>query len=341
MDAPQPRPPLIGLRVLLALIMVVIYGLAIYALAWLPTFADGADENIAMVLISGACLLSAGIGSLMTVLVDPRAERPFGQHLGYAMLALLITAILTVVLFTEGIVCLIMAVPILEPGLAIGIVIASVTLHWWQNRYGAFIVVALPLLVLPLEVRMDWPDYQGHVSTEVIIAAAPDVVWANTVEIPAIDPATLPFAPSHNLMFFPRPIDARLDRHGPGATRFLTWSKGIHFREHITEWDQNRRLGWTFGFDPDSIPVEIDRHLRPDAEASKLLRGEYVLEPLPDGRTRLVLTTYYEVSLPWNGYGRFWANRLLGDFHTAVLDVVKERPEGALQVAAAPISPPA
>ena len=31
----------------------------------------------------------------------------------------------------------------------------------------------------------------------------------------------------------------------------------------------------------------------------------------------------------------------LARFHTAVLDVVKERPEGALQVAAAPISPPA
>ena len=338
MDAPQPRRPLIGLRVLLALIVVVIYGLAIYALAWLPISAEG---NAAMVLVSGAFLLAAGIGSLMTVLVDPRGERPFGQLLGYAMLALLVAAILTVVLFTEGIVCLFMAVPILVPGVAIGIAIASATLHWWQNRYGAFMVVALPLLVLPLEVRMDWPDYQGHVSTEVIIDAPADAVWANTVEIPAIDAATLPFTPSHNLMFFPRPIDARLDHHGPGATRFLTWTGGIHFREHITEWDQNRRLGWTFGFDPDSIPAEIDSHLRPDAEASKLLRGEYVLEPMADGRTKLVLTTYYQVSLPWNGYGRFWANRLLTDFHSVVLDVVKERSEAASQVAAAPAAPPA
>ena len=340
MDAPQPRPPLIGLRVLLALIVVVIYGLAIYALAWLPDGASEDDDGL-FPLIAGAFLLSAGIGSLMTVLVDPRAEKTFTQLLSYVVLAIGIITLLTVVLFKEGIVCIIMAIPILAPGIMLGIAIALATLRWWQNRYGAFMVVALPLLVLPLELRMDWPDYQGHVSTEVIIAAAPDVVWANTVEIPAIDPATLPFTPSHNLMFFPRPIDARLDRHGPGATRFLTWSKGIHFREHITEWDQNRRLGWTFGFDPDSIPVEIDRHLRPDAEASKLLRGEYVLEALPDGRTRLVLTTYYVVSLPWNGYGRFWANRLLGDFHTAVLDVVKERSEGASQAAAAPAAPPA
>ena len=141
-------------------------------------------------------------------------------------------------------------------------------------------------------------------------------------------------------MFFPRPLDARLDRHGPGATRYLTWTSGVHFREHITEWDQNRRLGWTFGFDPDSIPAEIDSHLRPDAEESKLLRGEYVLEPLPGGRTRLLLTTHYEVSLPLNGYGRWWADRLLGDFHSVVLDVVKQRAETAA-VAAAPAAPPA
>ena len=338
MDA--PKSPLIGLRVLLALIVVVIYGLGIYALAWLPDGA-GEDDDLMFPLISGAFLLSAGIGSLLTVLVDPRAEKSFTQLLSYAVLTVGIICMLTVILFTEGIVCIIMAIPIFAPGIMLGIFFAATTLKWWQNRYGAFMVVALPLLVLPLEIRMDWPDYQGHVSTEVIIDAAPDVVWANTVEIPAIDPASLRFTPSHNLMFFPHPIDARLDRHGSGATRFLRWSGGIHFREHITLWDQNRRLGWTFGFDPDSIPAEIDSHLRPDSETSKLLRGEYVLEPLADGRTRLVLTTHYEVSLPWNGYGRLWANRLLTDFHTVVLDVVKERSEASLPVAAAPISPPA
>lgn len=336
MDA--PKSPLIGLRFLLALIVVVIYGLAIYALAWLPRGGDGSP---ATVLISGALLLSAGIGSLMTVLVDPRAEKPFRQLLGYAMTALVVIAVLIMVIFAEGIICLIMAVPILVPGIMLGIAFAAASLQWWQSSHGAFMVVALPLLVLPLEIRMDWPDYQGHVSTEVIIAAPADVVWANTVEIPAIYPATLPFTPSHDLMFFPQPVDARLDRHGPGATRFLTWSKGIHFREHITEWGQNRRLGWTFGFDPDSIPAEIDSHLRPDSETSRLLRGDYVLEPMADGRTRLVLTTYYEVSLPWNGYGRFWANRLLTDFHTVVLDVVKQRSEAPSQAAAAPLSPPA
>lgn len=335
-----PRSRLIGLRFLLALVVVVIYGLAIYAISWLPDGA-GKDDDSALVLISGVLLLAAGSGSLMTVLVDPRGEKSLGKLLGYVGIALAVVTVLTVIVFAEGIVCIIMAVPILVPGMAIGMVAAKASLRAWQNRYGAFMVVALPLLVLPLEIRVDWPDYQGFVTTEVIIAAPADTVWAETVEIRDIDPKALRFTPSHSLMFFPRPLDAQLDRHGPGATRYLKWTGGVHFREHITEWDQNRRLGWTFGFDPDSIPAEIDSHLRPDAEASKLLSGEYVLEPMADGRTRLVLTTHYQVSLPWNGYGRFWADLLLNDFHSVVLDVVKQRAEAAAVVAAAPAPPPA
>ena len=336
MDDLPRRSRLIGLRLLLALVVVVIYGLGIYVITWLPSDADNSP-----VVIAGALLVAAGIGSLITVLVDPRGEKTFGELLGYAVLALLITMALTAALFGEGIVCLIMAMPILAFGVPVGIAVSMASLRWFQNRHGAFMVVALPLMVLPLELRMDWPDYQGLVTTEIIIAAPPETVWANTVEIRDIDPDTLRFTASHNLMFFPRPLDARLDRRGPGATRYLTWTSGVHFREHITEWDQNRRLGWTFGFDPDSIPARVDSHLRPDAEATKLLRGEYVLEPLPDGRTRLVLTTHYQVSLPWNSYGRWWANLLLDDFHSVVLDVVKQRAEADARVAAAPETPPA
>lgn len=154
------RSRLIGLRALLALVVVVVYGLAIYMLAWLPR---GGGDGV-MVLISGGLLLAAGIGSLMTVLVDPRGEKTFGQLLTYAAVALLVVTLLTVVLFAEGIVCIIMAVPILLPGVSLGIAAAQLSTRRWQNRHGAFMVVALPLLVLPLEVRMDWSDYQGFVT---------------------------------------------------------------------------------------------------------------------------------------------------------------------------------
>ncbi|MDO5605854.1 MAG: hypothetical protein Q4G25_11915 [Paracoccus sp. (in: a-proteobacteria)] len=311
---------LLPLRVMLGLFVAVVYGLAIYMLVWLPP--DGAIK-----LISGVLLLAMGIGSITGVVADPLGQRDLGQYINMGLAALAVTSLLTVVLFAEGVICLIMAAPIMVPGAIFGAWIARATIRWWRSRRGAMMVIALPLLVLPIETRMDWPEYQGQVTTAIIINAPPETVWAETVEIRDIDPDRLRFTPSHNLMFFPRPLDARLDRQGVGATRYLTWTSGVSFREYITEWDQPRRLGWTFGFDPDSIPPELDAHLRPDGEASKLLRGEYVLEDLGDGRTRLILTTHYGIALPVNAYGRWWADRLLGDFHTVVLDVVKARAE--------------
>lgn len=313
------------LRLIWGSLVVVIYGLVLYAIIWAVPDPDGLIR-----LVSGALLLSMGIGSLSSVMTDPQARQPLARHIHIAMIELLVLCLLTVVLFAEGIVCLIMAAPIMIPGTVLGVWIAWSTRRWWRKRGATLTVIALPLLVYPLEMQVSWPDYHGHVTTEIAIAAPPATVWANTVEIRDIDPATLRFTPSHDLMFFPRPLDARLDQYGPGATRYLTWTSGVHFREHITDWQPSRRLGWTFGFDPDSIPAELDGHLRADGEASELLRGEYVLEPDGKGGTILRLTTYYRVSLPWNGYGRWWADRLLTDFHSTVLDVVKDRAETAV-----------
>ena len=58
------------------------------------------------------------------------------------------------------------------------------------------------------------------------------------------------------------------------------------------------------------------------------------------GGTVLRLTTYYKVSLPWNGYGRWWADRLLTDFHSVVLDVVKQRAEADAAAVPSPSAPP-
>ncbi|TKW67299.1 MAG: SRPBCC family protein [Paracoccus denitrificans] len=326
------------LRLVWGILITITYGLAIYTVIWaVPDTAQGLQ------LISGAVLLSMGIGGICSAMTDPLARQSLWRHIYVSMFVLLLLCLLTVVLFTEGIVCLVMAAPLMIPGVIAGVCVAWMTMRWWQNRGATLTVIALPLLVYPLELQINWPDYQGQVMTEITIDAPPEVVWSNTVEIRDIDPASLRFTPTHNLMFFPRPLDARLDREGPGATRSLTWTSGVHFREHITEWEKNRRLAWTFGFDSDSIPAEVDGHLRPDAEASELLHGDYVLEPNGEGGTVLRLTTYYKVSLPWNGYGRWWADRLLTDFHSVVLDVVKSRAESEADALAEsrPSNPPA
>jgi hypothetical protein len=73
----------------------------------------------------------------------------------------------------------------------------------------------------------------------------------------------------------------------------------------------------------DTHVVIGDRHF--DVE-----RGEYDLREIAPGTTELSLSTTYRISTRVNGYGNFWAQRTLDDFHTVVLGLIKRRAELAL-----------
>ncbi|MFV0408346.1 MAG: hypothetical protein ACK5LJ_01175 [Paracoccus sp. (in: a-proteobacteria)] len=49
------------------------------------------------------------------------------------------------------------------------------------------------------------------------------------------------------------------------------------------------------------------------------------------------LAIYAIVWLPWNGYGRLWADRLPTDFHATVLDIIMLRAES--EAASSPSAP--
>lgn len=72
-----------------------------------------------------------------------------------------VTPLPSVVIFAEGVICLIMAAPIMRPGAIFGAWLVRATIRWWRNRRGVMMVIALPLLVMPVEARIDWPGSTG------------------------------------------------------------------------------------------------------------------------------------------------------------------------------------
>ncbi|EHM00888.1 hypothetical protein HMPREF9946_02399 [Acetobacteraceae bacterium AT-5844] len=198
-----------------------------------------------------------------------------------------------------------------------------------SSRKGPALLVVVPLLGMPMDAAMTYPTEHAAVTTVIEIDAPPATVWQHTVAIPDIRAEELRFTISHNLIGVPKPVDARLEGEGPGAVRLLRWGQGIHFQEHVTEWEQDRRLAWRFHFAPDSIPAAVEAHIRVDSDYLRLEDGDYMLEPLPGNRTRLTLTTRYSMATPFNDYCRWWGERFLGDFHGIVLDVIRNRAEAA------------
>lgn len=108
---------------------------------------------------------------------------------------------------------------------------------------------------------------------------------------------------------------------GFGAIRRCRFSTG-DFVEPITVWDARRRLAFSVSAQPppmkelspwgDVQPPHLDGFLRSR-------RGEFRVERLPGGRTRLVGTTWYENRMWPAAYWRGWSDALIHRIHTRVL----------------------
>ncbi len=309
-------------RFALGIAFAVTYGIATYLVIWM-------SREGAMALISGLILAPMGIASAATAISDPTGEGDTWSAIVSGWIAISAVLVLSMLLFGETAICVIMAAPFLALGSALGSLTTKQILRYFHASRPVNLVIALPLMIFPLEQALPYPTHHGSVTTVIEIAAPPEQVWNHTVAIPHIAPDELPFTFGHGIVGVPHPIDARMNGTGVGAVRDLRWTGDVTFQEIVTEWDQDRRLGWDFHFGPESIPASVEQHISVTSDYLQLTSGDYTLTPLPGGRTRLELTTHYTVRTALNAYCAMWGRIFLGDFHHSVLTVIQARSEGA------------
>lgn len=328
MNAMKQRPgrPSFGERLSIAVIVALIYALLLYGLFWA---SSGAEDNKAMRFIGGLVLMPIAIASLATSIDDPRGESTRWRQVKLGWLVVGIGLVLTVIFFKESIICVVMGLPLFISGSSLGSLLTLAIIRKFRSPKRATLVILLPFIGLPIEPHLIYPDHNAEVTTVIEIAAPADVVWRNTVEIRNIDPSELQFTFSHGVLGVPQPQDAVLTGEGIHAVRHLKWSKNIRFEEVITGWETNRFLSWDFRFSPDSIPAAIEGHINVDSQYLKLTNGDYHLKPLANGNTQLTLTSRYRIRTPINIYCDWWGSVFFKDFHSVVLDVIKNRSEAA------------
>ena len=219
----------------------------------------------------------------------------------------------------EGLICILMALP-LALGLALLGSLAGEFIGGATNRStDAFIAVLLLPLGMPL---LDAPTAPllREVRSAIEIDAPPEVVWRHVISFPRLDePPGWLFRAG-----VAYPIQARIEGQGVGAVRYCEFSTGP-FVEPITHWEPGRRLG----FDVTEQPPPL-RELSPYRIAPPHLdgyfqsrRGEFRLIPLPEGRTRLEGSTWYELRIEPAAYWTPFANAIVTRIHQRVLSQVK------------------
>jgi hypothetical protein len=311
-----------------ALALALAYFVSFYV--WFAAFEGGrghsSDVFLTLAFLVGA---PAAAASLAVCICDPKGHAGGRDHIALGLLVTLLILAGGVLFFREGGLCTVMAAPLFVPA---GVLAALLTGRACRRRGGRVHAMAfplVPLLLLQVEQTLTPPTALETVVDTVIVNAAPREVWRHLVEVRDIRREELGWTFTQDLAGVPKPIDARLDRPGVGGMRHVQWGGGIRFGEEIVRWEEERHLAWRFRFTADSVPAAIEQHVRVDAGYLSIDEGNYRLEPLPGGRTRLTLTTHYRVSTNLNGYAAWWGRILIGDFHRNVLKVITGRAEPA------------
>lgn len=226
----------------------------------------------------------------------------------------------------EGLICLVMAAPIVMPlsvaGSLLGKWIAEATPT--GPAHAVPVILALPLLAGAESLTHAPVEFE--VLTVVDVAAPPEIVWRHVVAFPDL--------PEPEEWFFrcgiACPIRARIEGSGVGAVRHCEFSTG-DFVEPITVWEEPRRLAFDVADQPDPM-VELSpwRHVHPPHLEHRALasrRGEFRLVPTADGRTRLEGRTWYTFDMHPRGYWTLWSDLSIHAIHRRVLEHIRRLAE--------------
>ena len=251
-------------------------------------------------------------------------EKSLGAAIGIAASAALIGCCSLIVLGLEGLVCIVMAMPIMLPaaivGGIIGYCIARCTM---SNPSWLSAAMVLPSVAM-IGHFIDKP-IQYEVVSVVDVDASPIEVWDTVVAFPDIvsDPDWL------SQMGVAYPIRARIEGTGVDAVRYCEFSTG-DFVEPITVWDCPNRLAFDVEDQPCPLtelspwqeihPPHLDGFMRSQ-------RGEFRLIELPDGGTRLEGHTWYSVDMYPQLYWKIWTDKIIHSIHGRVLDHIKNTVE--------------
>ena len=272
-----------------------------------------------------------GTGVLTTLLVSIPAPRSFGYCFGSTLLALAMAAMGLVAVAFEGLICLLMCVPLAIPLAALGVFVGREIVRPDRRHLTrqAMIVATALLTLCPLSAAGDRlanaPREVFSVVTTIEINASPARVWPLVIAFPEL-------APPKELLFqagIAYPIRARIEGNGPGAIRYCEFSTGP-FVEPITDWQHGKLLAFQVTSSPTPLtelspyaihPPHLDGFLQ-----SK--RGQFRLTPLDSGRrTRLEGTTWYQQALYPSTYWQVWTDAIIHKIHLRVLSHIRDLSE--------------
>lgn len=239
--------------------------------------------------------------------------------------SLLISSIILLLFAWEGVICIVMASPLLYFGHVGGYYLSIALLNRAFPRAMQVSFVPVVAMATLYQARQITPTEVRRQTTEVEINATPDEIWPLLLNLDKIEPMG-------NLMFklgVAHPIATRSKGPRVGSRRECVLTTGT-MPEIITESVPGCRLEFRVIETPPSM-VELNpfgasnpQHLH---DNYKVHRGSFSLTELPNGRTRVVGQSEYSYRVQPAIYWNLWTDVLVREIHMSVLHEIKRRVE--------------
>jgi hypothetical protein len=295
-------------------------------------FGFGWENSVFRTVTLGFVLLTPfAMGFITVFVIERRKAQPLWTWFLYPWIPVLAGEAAAAIFLWEGLICIAMFTPIAlvaatTGGVTAGAIARSVRSRATRNS-SLVCVLCLPLLLTPFERQFFSQRDLRSVESVIDIRASPGTIWSNIERVPAIRASELQPSWSHAIGF-PNPVEATLSKEGIGGVRNATFEKGVLFIETIDVWEPQNHLGFSIRAQTDRIPkTTLDEHVTIGGEYFDVLHGDYELEPLPGGITRLHLRSLHRVSTDLNWYAHVWTDAIMSDLQVRILQVVRDRSE--------------
>ncbi len=229
-----------------------------------------------------------------------------------------------IVIGMEGLICMVMALPLAVPLGMLG----SCLSFFARNRQSARRTTALLLLPFGLgsagyDVAVAPRAYE--VTTSIEVAATPQTVWRHVISYTDL-PEPTDWALRTGLGY---PSRVRLVGAGVGAIRYCDFSTGS-FVEPITIWEPGKRLEFDV---VESAPPMKEWSPYGEIHPAHLhgyfvsKKGRFVLTSLTNGHTLVEGTSWYQHGLEPGPYWRWWSDAIIHRIHRRILNHIKDLSE--------------
>lgn len=223
---------------------------------------------------------------------------------------------------------IIIAFPFLISAGLVGLILGTIILRIKSKKI--YSILLLPFILNPLETYLPIENQYYTVNSEIIINADRATVWGNLIEVPEIESSEYNYG-LYNYLGVPRPIKSELLIINSQTYRIGYFTEGLKLCETISQKDSLRFVNFKIHLDKSELrDTPTDKHLL-NSDYFKFENISYTLLKLSEEKTKLSLNCEYTLNSKMNTYANFWAQNIIHDFESKLLEVLKHKIEKTKQ----------